>query len=291
MATLSVLEEIDDERVDKHVELGRVGFRPGGQSLDLATIALEVRLDVGGSEPHSLADFDGANLTVTDEPVHHPPTDPEVASKAVDREKGGAARRYSLWVIPGAHVRECGFAGTALPKAGQARALDLYTRLFVFADDGTPDRPGPDEMALAEELLGLAQAEFARREKGPPASGPHEVEAWVIFQEVAAHAITRGHYGNGRFAKEAQIRVAGGRPLTACTGTLTHDHVQLLGAVSATWGLYGCGAIFEDTTRTSGRPWSTTCSTCRGKRSERRRAAVRARRRVAMPPESGESAR
>ncbi len=170
-------------------------------------------------------------------------------------------------------------AGLSLPETGQSRALQLWPRLFdACTADGEPTER---DVVDAEELMGLVQDEYARLEKLGVPQWPETMSTWATFHELAVRVISRRHGGNGRHAKDTQLRVSDGRPLAACVGTLTWDRVQLPHGISYTSDYYGCGAIFEDTRRTSGRMWATTCPACRQKRSERRRARVRAHRRFA----------
>src|SRR5262245_56381325 len=117
--------------------------------------------------------------------------------------------------MSGAHVVSVAPPERHFPETDLTRALHLWNHLF----DAATGEPASDDMKVAEELIGLAQGEFARREKGPPASGIHEVRPWVLLQEVAVAVMKKRYGGNGRRAKDAQIRAANGRPLAACVGT------------------------------------------------------------------------
>jgi hypothetical protein len=159
--------------------------------------------------------------------------------------------------------------------------LEAVRRRRLAELHGVEDRdPTEEDERLALEMLGLTQAEYARQEPYgylPNAAPP----AAFMFQQLAVAVLKRRHGGNGRPAKEAQIRIANGRPLAVCVGTLTHESVQVDGGWTFTSHRDGCGRIFEDTTRLNGRPWATKCRICRRKRSQRRRAARAAARRIA----------
>jgi hypothetical protein len=84
-------------------------------------------------------------------------------------------------------------------------------------------------------------------------------------------------------AKETQIRLAGGRPLTICVGSgRGRDVVTIAGTFRITGG--GCFRVFEDAKRTSGRMWAQWCPECRprnGKRNPMRAEERAFKRRVA----------
>jgi hypothetical protein len=86
------------------------------------------------------------------------------------------------------------------------------------------------------------------------------------------------HLHGHKFAKETQVRLAGGRPLTICVGTGGPRHVT---TVLGTYRYSGCGCyrVFEDPLLPRGRMFAHWCHDCRRRKTSAFRSEERALRR------------
>jgi hypothetical protein len=131
---------------------------------------------------------------------------------------------------------------------------------------------------MAERVMTAVQAAYRERGEGEMI-GIYSVLPHA--HDVARDVLWRAGGESNLLPKETQLRVSRGVPLAVCTGKLTVERVLrygadgLIGEAPHLGRRYGCGRIFRDTIRTSGRPWATTCPECRAKRTERRRAEQR----------------
>jgi hypothetical protein len=88
----------------------------------------------------------------------------------------------------------------------------------------------------------------------------HFVQLWCL------NALLHLHTASFKFAKETQIRVANGRPLTICVGAQKRRPVTTIaGNYHVTGG--GCYRVFEDSLRLDAWPFARWCPDCRGRKT------------------------
>jgi hypothetical protein len=115
----------------------------------------------------------------------------------------------------------------------------------------------------ATRVLREDQMEMLAREGGIDefvAVELHFVQLWCL------NALLHLHRASFKFAKETQIRVANGRPLTICVGAEKRRPVTTIaGTYHVTGG--GCYRVFEDSLRLDARPFARWCPDCRGRKT------------------------
>lgn len=156
----------------------------------------------------------------------------------------------------------------AVLETGQSDLWELAGPLWVV------DEPTGDDVTLAEAVIEFVQSRYRTQDH----FARNSAQALGMNHALAVHLIRQRWGGSNKPAKEVQLRVSVGNPLAVCIGTFASDRVWLFdGSFVTATDRHGCGLVFPDTTRLSGRVWATTCPACRDKRSERRRSAQRAK--------------
>jgi len=116
----------------------------------------------------------------------------------------------------------------------------------------------------ATRVLREDQMEMLAREGGIDefvAVELHFVQLWCL------NALLHLHRASFKFAKETQIRVANGRPLTICVGAEKRRPVTTIaGTYHVTGG--SCYRVFEDSLRLDARPFAAGAPTAGGARRE-----------------------
>lgn len=125
-----------------------------------------------------------------------------------------------------------------------------------------------DESGLvhaAERVVAEVQRQFRRRE-----ASIERAEAVELYwaQRWALDAVV--WMSSHRVAKETQVRLAEGRPLTICVGSgRGRSVVTVAGTFRISGG--GCFRVFEDATRPSGVMWAQWCEDCRPSKGKKNR--------------------
>jgi hypothetical protein len=169
------------------------------------------------------------------------------------------------------------------PESAQERLQRFAIELFV--DEHPSFRPlvgreGVDLHGLedaAEDVLGAHQRALLKLES------PVEQQTARKLARDRYQAITALIHKHGdRYAKETQLRICDGAPLTICMGDVCRiggirgqTVTTMLGEVR--FAVKGCRAIFPDVTRTDGgKMWPGLCPACRSANSKPARAQRRA---------------
>ena len=207
------------------------------------------------------------------------------AARKIDAEKA-ARRREGL--------RDSPLAPACLP------ALEV---LCDYSDNlgGWVKReiPTGELVPAAKMVLRAVQNDLLQRRDRPPSA---ENIQFAYARHWALHALTDRMRVSE--AKRVDLDVTDGRPLAVCTGAdlrgwsyqasrppiLLGTPVDLkVGNGKVTTPAFGCFVIFDDSVRTSAKPWSFSCPACRARRT-RHEAQVAARsisgRRVRTPTDA-----
>ena len=160
--------------------------------------------------------------------------------------------------------------------------MGRYSRECCDQVDGGPskvwamtiDRDGLEPAAT--RVLQEVQKELLEREAlGVARDGPEHLAAFELYwaQRWCLNALL--HLHGDKVAKQTQVQLANGRPLTICVGTGQPRPVTtILGTYYVTGG--GCYRVFEDSHRPSARMFAHWCPDCRRRKTSRVRAEKRA---------------